>query len=128
MGPSANLLAGWLAVLCGVISGGAFGLYFHRDDWMGGYGSYRRRLIRLGHISFPGLGLLNLAFAITAPILNLRGVAFIVASVALIVGAVSMPTCCFLAAWRKPLRHFFPVPVVAVLVGVLAILFEGQLK
>jgi len=36
-----------------------------------------------------------------------------------------MPACCFLAAWRKPLRHLFPIPVLAVAVGVLSILIGG---
>ena len=44
--------AGWLGMLLGVLSGAIIGLFFHREDWMGGYGSYRRRLTRLGHISF----------------------------------------------------------------------------
>jgi hypothetical protein len=38
------------------------------------------------------------------------------------VGAIAMPTCCFLSAWRKPYRHLFPIPVAAVAVGILAIL------
>ena len=41
-----NLIAGWLGMLAGVLSGAILGLFFHREDWMGGYGSYRRRLAR----------------------------------------------------------------------------------
>jgi len=33
-----------------------------------------------------------------------------------------MPACCFLSAWRKPLRHLFPIPVVSVLLGILLLL------
>jgi len=109
-------------MLAGVLSGGIAGLLFHRDDWLGGYGSYRRRLTRLGHISFFGLGFLNLIFAATAAQLDLHPAYLRVASVALILGAITMPICCFLSAWRKPLRHLFPIPVAAVATGIVDIL------
>jgi hypothetical protein len=117
-----NLIGGWLGMLAGVLSGGVVGLFFYRDEWMGGYGSWRRRLTRLGHISFFGLGFLNLMFAATAGQLLLAGSYLKVASVGLLVGAITMPICCFLSAWRKPMRHLFPIPVVAVTVGIVAIL------
>lgn len=122
---SMNLIVGWLGMLGGVLSGAAVGLFFHRDDWMGGYGSYRRRVARLGHISFFGLGFLNLIFAATSAQLFLHGNWLEIASWALIVGALTMPVCCFLSAWRKPWRHLFPVPVLAVTTGILATLIGG---
>src|SRR5215831_3276807 len=109
-------------MLGGVLSGAVVGLFFYREEWMGGYGSYRRRLTRLGHISFFGLGFLNLLFAATSAQLYLRGYYFAVSSWGLIAGAVTMPVCCFLSAWRKPLRHLFPVPVLSVTAGILSIL------
>jgi hypothetical protein len=112
-------------MLAGVVSGALIGLFFHRDDWMGGYASYRRRLTRLGHISFFGIGFLNLSFAATVGQLHLHDSYLAVASWTLLSGAITMPLCCFLSAWRKPLRHLFPVPVLAVTTGVLAILFGG---
>ena len=120
--PTINLIAGWLGMLAGVLSGAVVGLFFHRDDWMGGYGSYRRRLMRLGHIAFFGLGFLNLMFAATSAQLYLRASYAALASGALVVGAIAMPVCCFLSAWRKPLRHLFAVPVLAVTTGILSIL------
>ena len=117
-----NLIGGWVAMLGGVLSGAVLGLFFHREDWMGGYGSYRRRLMRLGHIAFFGLGFLNLIFAATSAELSLRGAYLVTASVALMIGAITMPICCFLSAWHKPLRHLFPVPVLAVTTGIFSIL------
>src|SRR5689334_13549500 len=94
-----NLIAGWLGMLAGVLSGAVLGLFFHREDWMGGYGSYRRRLARLGHIAFFGLGFLNLIFAATSAQLPLAGNDLTIASWALVLGAATMPLCCFLSAW-----------------------------
>jgi hypothetical protein len=117
-----NLIAGWVGILLGVISGATIGLFFHREDWMGGYQAYGRRMIRLGHISFFGLGFVNLFFALSLPLLALQPSFARVVSASFILGAVSMPLCCFLTAWRKPLRYLFPIPVLSVLVGVVAIL------
>ena len=105
-----NLIGGWLGMLAGVLSGAVAGLFFYRDDWMGGYGSFRRRLARLGHISFFGLGFLNLLFAATSGQLLLHGPYLAVASLGLLIGAITMPTCCFLTAWRKPMSYRGSVP------------------
>lgn len=112
------LAAGWGGMLAGVLSGAILGLFFHRDGWMGGYSSFQRRLTRLGHISFFGLGFLNLLFAFTYSLSGIAAGWAWAASAGLLVGAVTMPLCCFLAAWRKPLRHLFPIPVAGVLTGV----------
>jgi hypothetical protein len=120
--PVLNLVGGWVGMLAGVLSGALIGLFFHREDWMGGYASHRRRLTRLGHISFFGLGILNLLFAVTAGPLHLEGRSLSVASIGLMVAAITMPICCFLTAWKKPFRHLFPIPVVAATVGIVAIL------
>lgn len=116
------LKMGWIGMLLGVLSGALMGLFFHREDWMGGYGSYRRRLARLGHISFFGLGFVNFMFAFTHAVIGIEPGAARVAMVGFLVGAVTMPLFCFLSAWKKPLRHGFPVPVAGVLVGVISML------
>ena len=123
-----NLLAGWIGMLGGVISGAIIGLFFHQEGWMGGYSSFRRRMTRLGHISFWGLGFINVMFALSMravefPIINMR-----VASLGFILGAVTMPLCCFLTAWRESFRHLFPVPVICVLVGVVSLLIGWAAK
>jgi hypothetical protein len=40
----------WLGVVAGMVSGAVMGLFFHSDQWLGGYGSWPRRILRLGHI------------------------------------------------------------------------------
>ena len=51
-----NVALAWLWMLLGFISGTVLGLNFHRENWLGGYASRQRRLYRLGHVSFFGLG------------------------------------------------------------------------
>jgi len=118
-----NLAVGWVGMAGGVISGALIGLFFQREDWMGGYASFRRRLARLGHIAFFGLGFLNILFALTT-----QGLAestwLAIASWSLAVGAVAMPVCCFLSAWRKGFARLFPIPVTAVSIGIVALLLN----
>jgi hypothetical protein len=119
---SANLLAGWVGMLAGVVSGAVIGLFFHDDLWFGGYASFARRLMRLGHISFFGLGFLNLLFAFTVDRVPLGGLPLSIASNGLIIGAITMPACCFLSAWRTPFRVLFPIPVIAVAAAIVSVL------
>jgi hypothetical protein len=118
-----TIKAGWVGMLLGVASGAVIGLFFHREDWMGGYGSFRRRLTRLGHISFFGLALVNFCFAFTQAVMPLAASWSSLAMVSFLLGAATMPTVCFLSAWRKPFRHLFFIPVGSVLSGVLCALF-----
>jgi hypothetical protein len=117
-----SLFSGWVGLLMGVLSGAAIGLCFHDESWLGGYGSHRRRLMRLGHISFFGLGFVNLFFGLTVRSMALGGAWVKVGAAAFLIGAVTMPLCCFLCAWRKPFRHLFPIPVAGVLTGIIAVL------
>lgn len=119
---SLMLRASWIGMALGVLSGAVIGLFFAREDWMGGYGSFRRRLMRLGHISFFGLALVNAVFAFTHHAVGIDAGAARVAMAGFLVGAATMPLVCFLSAWRKPWRHLFFVPVLGVSLGIAATL------
>lgn len=112
-----NEAFGWAWFVLGMLSGAALGLGFRREAFMGGYASWRRRLARLGHISFFGLGLINVLFAISAQRLTLGPGWIDTASWALIAGGVTMPLCCGLAAWIPKTRHLFAIPVLTLLLG-----------
>lgn len=118
-----NFYAAWVAFLLGIIAGAVSGLRFDQEAFLGGYTSWRRRLVRLGHISFFGLGLLNLGFALTARALDLT-TGLTLASVLLVVGVITMPLVCYLAAFRPPFRHLFFIPVLSVLAAVVNMLWK----
>jgi hypothetical protein len=116
---SINLLAGWAGFLGGALSGVLMGLCFHRETWLGGYGSFPRRMIRLGHIAFFGLGLINILFALSAPTAT-RVADY--GSVLLLVGLATMSLTCFATAWRGWFRHLFFIPAGSTTLGILALL------
>jgi hypothetical protein len=119
-----NLWTGWVGILAGMLSGTAIGFFFHDERWLGGYTSWPRRLLRLGHVSFFGIAFLNIAFAATLHAIGeVPGAR--TASWLLVAGAVLMPAVCFLAAWRKPLRHLFFLPVASLTGAALALLLGG---
>lgn len=111
-----NLSFGWAWIVVGLATGALIGLFFHDDAWLGGYGSWRRRMVRLGHIAFLGTGLLNVAAALSMAH-RASAASPTWASGLLVLGALTMPTVCFLSAWRDELRHLFVIPVASLIVG-----------
>ncbi|MEE9441592.1 MAG: hypothetical protein V3V99_02870 [candidate division Zixibacteria bacterium] len=111
-----NLYAGWIGIFLGFVSGAVPGMFFYKEDWLGGYASWRRRMIRLGHIAFFGIGFINLAYALTLLTLNHPG--YPITSIMLIIGAISMPVVCYLSAFRMYFRHLFFIPVLSLVLGV----------
>jgi hypothetical protein len=121
--PDANLHAAWVGILLGCVAGAAQGLFFRRDDWLGGYGSWQRRMMRLGHISFFGLAFVNLAFALTVRTLDIDG-SVIWASRLFILGAITMPLLCYVSSFKDAARHLFFIPVLSVIIGAVIVLKE----
>lgn len=115
-------------MLAGVISGAIIGLFFHQERWMDGYSSFSRRLTRLGHISFFGLGFINLLFAFSVKAVEIPANYARLASLSLVVGLVTMPLCCFATARQKSCRYLFPLPVTAVLLGIVTLLIGWATK
>ncbi len=112
-----HLLFAWSWILIGLLTGIGLGLFFANDHWLGGYGSWSRRLIRLGHISFVGTGLLNLGAHWTLAASAADPAAATLVRSLFVGGAVLMPLCCFAAAFRKQLRHAFVLPILTLCGG-----------
>jgi hypothetical protein len=119
-----NFALAWIWIVLGFLSGAVLGLNFHREDWLGGYSSFARRLCRLGHISFFGLGALNLLFYLSARVLGLSGGGMAWASWAFIIGAIAMPLCCFGSAFHPAVRHLFFIPVLSLITGGVATIWK----
>ena len=60
-----NQIVAWVSLAVGVLTGLILGLWsfdgpVSTPAWLGDYGDTSRRLARLGHIAFFGLGILNI--------------------------------------------------------------------
>lgn len=62
MAPSANITFGFVWINAGILLGAPMAMAFLRSDWLGGYGSLDRRLLRLSHVAFIMLSLLNVIY------------------------------------------------------------------
>ncbi len=116
-GPGLNLVIAWLGILLGLLSGLILGLNFQREEWLGGYGSLKRRLYRLAHISLFGLGTLNLLFFLTSSAFTVGSRYLAAASAAFVVGAITMPICCVLMVHWPRTQSLFAVPVLSLILG-----------
>ncbi len=123
--PHWNMIAGWAGMVLGLIAGAVIGLFIHRDSFAGGYGSYRRRMMRLGHVAFFALGIINVLFALTLSATDVVLDYPRLASLSLIAGAALMPLVCYLTAWKTPFRHAFALPVICVAVT-LVLMLQGM--
>jgi len=124
---SFHLLFAWAWILTGLVAGMIIGLFFHDEAWLGGYTSWRRRMVRLGHISFLGTGLLTLGFTLTVDRAGLEHFPQL-AGALFVVGAITMPLVCFLSAWRERFRMLFFVPVLSLIVASADLIFRALLR
>ena len=115
---------GWWMILLSFLTGLIVGVAFHRDDFWGGYTSFRRRIFRLGHIALAELGMLNLLFAISPWPAGGTWPGQI-ASAGFAAGGAIMPIVCFLAAWRDKWRVLFPLPVASLITAALCVVIGG---
>jgi len=111
-----NMISAWIGFALGCVSGAVPGLFFHKQDWLGGYTAWPRRLIRLAHISFFGIGFLNLGLGLSGAVFGIESE---IASVLMLVGAVTMPAVCYLSAFKPAFRHLFFIPAGSVLLSIL---------
>ena len=119
-----NLILAWLWILLGFVSGLVLGLFFRGENWLGGYATFKRRMYRLGHISFFGLGAVNLLFCLTVQNFSLAGPLVHFASLAHITGAIAMPVCCVVMAHFPKAHLIFAVPIVSLILGSALILTQ----
>ncbi len=119
-----NWYFGWGLLLSGFVTGAAIGLFFHRPDFLGGYTAFSRRILRLGHISQAALGMVNILYGLSPwPHGSLWEAQ--AASICFIVGGISMPTVCYLTAWKEPFRHLFFIPVTSLILATIYTLQGG---
>jgi hypothetical protein len=79
-------------------------------------------MTRLGHISFFGIALINISYALTVKSVG-ADLSSPAASWLLVTGAVTMPLVCYLSSVKMSFRHLFPIPVISLVVGIGLVLY-----
>ncbi len=122
-----NVKFGWCWLSLGVLQAMVIGLFAFNQDWLGGYTSLTRRLLRLSHISFMALPLLNVLYGHCLDSANLWLKAKKIGSYAMIIAGVSMPTICLLSAVNEFFQLFFFIPASTFAAAVM-IMAVGQVR
>jgi len=118
-GPHLNRAIGFTSLLIGIVSGMIIGLWSFGGplpvpDSIGDYGELPRRFLRLGHIAFFGLGLINLTIAGHCGRLNFDQSARRRTLKLINLGNVGLPPLLLAAAWQPILLYLMPIPVLCV--------------
>jgi len=119
-----NWYFGWALILTAFFTGAILGLFFYGEDFLGGYASFRRRTLRLGHIALAALGIINVLYGLS-PMASEASPRTWVASLGFAIGGVTMPAVCFLTSWRVGFRYLFFIPVSALVIAVIQTLRIG---
>lgn len=114
-----NRAVAWVSLVLGAASGLVLGLWSFGGPvevpaWLGDYGDISRRLARLCHISFFGLGILNLLVARELPRCALREYGKQTASIAMNFGNAFLPLTLLAAAVYHPMKYAMGLPSLSV--------------
>ena len=121
-----NILFGWAWMCVGFISGMTLGMWAEGEKWLGGYASITRRYLRLGHVAFIALSIINILYGRELGSADLPVYVKSIGSSLMIFGAAGVPLTCVSAAFFIKARYFLPLPALAVLIGT-AILVIGMI-
>lgn len=117
-----NREVAWWSLALGAATGLLLGLWsfdgpFPTPAFLGAYDETARRLARLGHIAFFGLGFINLFLAAELPRLALTDRVRRLAARAMNFGNLGLPITLFAASAYAPLKYAMSIPATSVLLA-----------
>ena len=115
-----NVLFGWCWMCMGFIFGLILGMRAEGENWLGGYGSLKRRYLRLGHVAFIALSMINILYGKEIVTSVLPASIARAGSILMIFGAVGIPLTCITAVFFRKAKFFLPLPALAMLIGTAA--------
>lgn len=122
--PERNRAIGFSSLLVGVLSGMILGLWSFGGplpvpEVIGTYDALARRFLRLGHIAFFGLGIINLAIAGHSRSLGFTRTRQNWALTLMNLGNLGLPPLLVAAAFVPGLLYLMPFPVACVLAALI---------
>jgi len=112
-----NILFGWAWMCVGFLSGMTLGLWAEAENWLGGYVSVTRRYLRLSHVAFIALSIINILYGKELGTIDLSNHIKNIGSALMIFAAAGVPLACISAAFFRKTRYFLPLPALAALIG-----------
>jgi hypothetical protein len=125
-----NISFGWIWILAGFLVGAVMGMWSFNGPLASPFGDYTslpRRLLRLSHIAFIALAIINILYGYEIDKVKLKEKTKQIGSLCMIYGTVLMSVFLLAAAFFEPFKYFTMISTVLVIVAV-AIILAGQLK
>ncbi|MDH3973517.1 MAG: hypothetical protein OEV42_04475 [Deltaproteobacteria bacterium] len=119
-----NITFGWLWINGGIISGMIMGLWSFAGPvkspaGLEDYSSLPRRFVRLGHVAFIALSIINILYGRELANINLSPELMQLGSYTMIFAALGMPPGCMAAAYKNSLKYFLVLPATSFMVAAL---------
>ncbi|MBN1385796.1 hypothetical protein JW968_02335 [Candidatus Woesearchaeota archaeon] len=125
-----NISFGWIWILVGLIVGAVMGMWAFNGPIISPVGDYTalpRRMLRLSHIAFVALAIINILYGYEIDKVKLKEKIKRIGSICMIIGAVLMPLFLIAAVFFEPLKYLTMIPATLVILAV-AIMAVGQVK
>lgn len=125
-----NISFGWIWILAGLIVGAIMGAWSFNGPMpspVGDYTSLPRRMLRLSHIAFIALAIINILYGYEIDKIQLKNKLKSVGSMCMIYGAILMPIFLIAAVFFEPLKYLTMISATLVIIAV-AIMAIGQIK
>src|SRR3989344_3430792 len=101
-----NIKFGWIWILTGILAGAILGMWSFNGPLpspVGDYSSLPRRFLRLSHISFIALGIINILYGYEIDKFNMKNQKL--GSISIIIGAVLMPIILIFSAFYENFKY-----------------------
>jgi hypothetical protein len=120
-----NIIWGWVTICVGIFSGAIIGMWsfsgpFPNPPGFKNYDDLPRRMVRLAHIAFVMLPLINIVYGQFLDKAQLTDQMKLIGSYLMLIGMVGVPVFLILGAlvWL-PFKYVEAIPVTATLVGLM---------
>ncbi len=124
-----NISFGWIWIFAGLIVGAIMGMWSFNGPFpspVGDYTSLSRRLLRLSHIAFVALGIINILYGYEID--KVKKKFRKIGSTCMIFSAVLMPTILITAVFYEPMKYLTMIPATLVMLAIgIMVFFKKRL-
>lgn len=124
-----NISFGWVWILVGLAVGAVIGMWSFNGPMpspVGDYTSLPRRMLRLSHIAFIALAMINILYGYEIDKIKLQNKLKSIGSMCMIYGAILMPIFLIAAVFFEPLKYLTMISATLIMIAV-AIMAIGQI-
>ena len=120
-----NIKFGWLWILVGIFVGAIMSMWSFNGPFVspvGDYDSLPRRMLRLSHIAFIALAMINILYGYEIDKVKLKEKFKSLGSNFILYGAILMPLVLMGAVFYENLKYFAVVPIFLIIISLIIIL------